>query len=199
MTEFANRRDAGARLALELQGYAERPDVIVVAASSGGIPVGYEIAVRLGLPLAIFNARSLEQIGPRDTFIVAVDGVESAASMIPTLTSLRRGRADQVVAAIPVACADACATLTAYVDDIVCLVKTPLDVENSYRDFSQGSDADARRLIERAARQWRERSLQGSHGWCVMRRRLSSFWMKTMRLWSFGIRAMVGAGIVVLF
>ena len=198
MTVFANRRDAGARLALELQGYAERPDVIVVAASSGGIPVGYEIAVRLGLPLAVSNARSLDQRGSRDTFIVAVDGVESAASMIPTLTSLRRG-ADQLVAAIPVACGDACATLTAYVDDLVCLVKTPLGVEHSYRDFSQGSDADGRRLIERAARQWRERSLHETHGWCVTRRRLSSFWMRTMRLWSFGIRAMVGSGLVVLF
>ena len=199
MTVFANRRDAGARLALELQGYAERPDVIVVAASSGGIPVGYEIAVRLGLPLANFNAKSLEQPGPRHTFIVAVDGVESAASMIPTLTSLRRGRADQLVAAIPVACADACATLTAYVEDIVCLVKTPLGVEHSYRDFSRGSDADGRRLVARADRQWRERSLQGSHAWCVLKKRLSSLWMKAMQLWSFGIRAMVGAGIVALF
>lgn len=186
MTVFANRREAGARLALELQGYAERPDVIVVAASHGGIPVGYEIAVRLGLPLVVFHAKNLDRVVPLDTLIVATDGVENAATMIPTLTALRRGLPDQLVAAIPVACADAYATLMPYVDNMVCLVRTALQVERSYRDFSRGSDAEARRLIESAARQ-REQLLHGRHGWRDARKRFSSFWMKAThmsRLWS---------------
>jgi predicted phosphoribosyltransferase len=165
MAAFANRRDAGARLALELQGYAERPDVVVLAASSGGIPVGYEIAVRLGLRLVVFETRTLESFVPRQTIIVVVDGVENAADILPTLTALRRCRPDELVLAIPVACADARATLTSHVDDVVCLVDSARSIELSYGDFSQGSDVDARRLVHGAARLWRELSLHGSHRW----------------------------------
>lgn len=199
MTVFADRRDAGARLALELQGYAERPDVIVVAASFGGIPVGYEIAVRLGLPLVAFGARRMNELVSRRTVIVAVDGVESAADLVPTLTALRRGLPDQVVGAIPVACADACAALAPHLDEIVCLVKTSRHVERSYRDFSQGSEAHARELVRRAARLRRGRSARGRHAHEAARRRLSRLWMSVRRLSSFGVRAMVASGVVVMF
>ena len=192
MTVFADRRDAGAHLALELQGYAERPDVVVVATPRGGIPVGYEIAVRLGLPLVVFDARRLYQLVPGDTFILATDGVEHAASMIPTLTALRRRRPDQLVAAIPVACAEAYAALTPCVDEIICLLKTSRNIERAYRDLSHGSEAEARHLIERAAH-WREQSFHGGPGW------LASFWMKAARLWSFSMKAVVGSGVVALF
>jgi predicted phosphoribosyltransferase len=165
MAVFADRRDAGSRLALELQGYAERPDVVVVAASRGGIPVGYEIAIRLGLPLVAFDPSALGEIVPGSTIIVAVDGVETAASLIPYTTAIREWCPDELITAIPVACANACAVLEAYVDDIICLFNSPHGVELSYDDFSQGSDVEDRRLVQHAARQWRELSLFGSHGW----------------------------------
>lgn len=165
MAEFADRRDAGSRLALGLQGYAERPDVLVLAVGAGGIPVGYEIAVRLGLPLTVFARPSIEHVVPGNTIIVAVDGVETAAGIVPSLTALRACHPVELVAAIPVACADSFSTVSAYVDDIVCLVTSPRDIALAYRDFSPITHADAQQLLGFAALQWRELSLHGSHGW----------------------------------
>jgi predicted phosphoribosyltransferase len=59
MQGFRDRQDAGARLALELEGYAERPDVVVLALPRGGVPVGYEVATRLALPLDVMVVRKL--------------------------------------------------------------------------------------------------------------------------------------------
>ncbi|HTR76693.1 MAG TPA: phosphoribosyltransferase [Gemmatimonadaceae bacterium] len=56
---FQNRRDAGRRLATLLHGFANRPDVIVLALPRGGVPVGFEIATALGLPLDVFVVRKL--------------------------------------------------------------------------------------------------------------------------------------------
>jgi putative phosphoribosyl transferase len=59
MRDFRDRHDAGAKLAEALQGYAERPDVVVLALPRGGVVVGYEIATRLGLPLDVLVVRKL--------------------------------------------------------------------------------------------------------------------------------------------
>jgi putative phosphoribosyl transferase len=59
MQIFRDRLDAGAQLAQELQGFAERPDVIVLALPRGGVPVGYEIATRLAVPLDVLIVRKL--------------------------------------------------------------------------------------------------------------------------------------------
>jgi len=56
---FRNRRDAGQRLARELQAYAHRPDVIVLALPRGGVPVGAEVARELAAPLDVFVVRKL--------------------------------------------------------------------------------------------------------------------------------------------
>jgi putative phosphoribosyl transferase len=56
---FRNRRDAGQRLAVELQAYAHRPDVIVLALPRGGVPVGFEVAKELAAPLDVFVVRKL--------------------------------------------------------------------------------------------------------------------------------------------
>jgi predicted phosphoribosyltransferase len=58
-SRFPNRRDAGRRLAAELRAYANRPDVIVLALPRGGVPVGYEIATALDVPLDVFVVRKL--------------------------------------------------------------------------------------------------------------------------------------------
>lgn len=163
MPEFADRRDAGARLALDLQGYAERPDVVVMALDVGGIPVGYELALRLGLELVLFDRDAIEKLVPEGTIIVAVDGVETTESIVPALQVLR-GHGD-VVAAIPVACANACSTLSTYVDDIVCLVTSPRDIESSYADFSLTTAKDAGQLLAYASKRWRQFSRHGTHRW----------------------------------
>src|SRR5688572_11084198 len=56
---FRDRTDAGRRLAAELQEYAKRPEVIVLALPRGGVPVGYEVAQALRAPLDVFVVRKL--------------------------------------------------------------------------------------------------------------------------------------------
>ncbi len=56
---FANRAQAGRLLAERLQSYTKRPDVTVLGIPRGGVPVAFEIAEALGVPLDVFVARKL--------------------------------------------------------------------------------------------------------------------------------------------
>jgi putative phosphoribosyl transferase len=56
---FVDRYDAGQKLAQKLGEYANRHDVAVLALPRGGVPVGYEVARHLGVPLDIFLVRKL--------------------------------------------------------------------------------------------------------------------------------------------
>jgi predicted phosphoribosyltransferase len=56
---FRDRQDAGRQLAVRLGAYRGRDDVVVLALPRGGVPVGYEIAQALGVPLDIFLVRKL--------------------------------------------------------------------------------------------------------------------------------------------
>jgi putative phosphoribosyl transferase len=56
---FSNREDAGRKLAERLKAYASPKDVTVLAIPRGGVPVAYEIAKTLGVPLDVFVARKL--------------------------------------------------------------------------------------------------------------------------------------------
>ncbi len=54
-----DRYEAGRMLASRLMSYANRPDVVVLALPRGGVPVGYEVARSLNVPLDIFVVRKL--------------------------------------------------------------------------------------------------------------------------------------------
>lgn len=56
---FLNRRDAGRQLAAKLEAYAGHGDVVVLALPRGGVPVGYEVAHALGMPLEVLTVRKL--------------------------------------------------------------------------------------------------------------------------------------------
>jgi predicted phosphoribosyltransferase len=56
---FRDRREAGRLLAEKLSVYANRPDVIVLALPRGGVPVAYEVARALNVPLDVFPVRKL--------------------------------------------------------------------------------------------------------------------------------------------
>src|SRR5215469_9317918 len=56
---FPNRIEAGRRLAEKLEKYAGRDDVIVLGLPRGGVPVAYEVAQALRVPLDVFIVRKL--------------------------------------------------------------------------------------------------------------------------------------------
>lgn len=59
MSPFADRADAGRRLAQSLAEYGGRDDVVVLALPRGGVPVAFEVARQLRAPLDVFLVRKL--------------------------------------------------------------------------------------------------------------------------------------------
>lgn len=59
MEKYRNRQEAGILLAQQLKAYADRQDVLVLALPRGGVPVAYEIAKALHVPLDVFIVRKL--------------------------------------------------------------------------------------------------------------------------------------------
>jgi putative phosphoribosyl transferase len=58
-TRFRNRAEAGHLLAQKLIAYAYRPDVLVLGLPRGGVPVAFEVAKALQVPLDIWLVRKL--------------------------------------------------------------------------------------------------------------------------------------------
>jgi len=56
---FADREEAGRLLAEELSLHKIGKDAIILALTRGGVPVGYEVADRLHLPLDVIVVRKL--------------------------------------------------------------------------------------------------------------------------------------------
>jgi predicted phosphoribosyltransferase len=69
---FQDRADAGARLANRLRRYAGRADVLVLALPRGGLPVGYEVARALRVPLDVFGVRKLGVPGHEELAMGAI-------------------------------------------------------------------------------------------------------------------------------
>lgn len=56
---FRDRKEAGQQLAAHLRQYRNDPDAIVLGLPRGGVPVAYEVAQKLHLPLDVFLVRKL--------------------------------------------------------------------------------------------------------------------------------------------
>ena len=69
---FANRVDAGRKLADRLAVYRGRRDVIVLGLPRGGVPVAFEVARALGVPLDIFLVRKLGAPGHEELAMGAI-------------------------------------------------------------------------------------------------------------------------------
>jgi putative phosphoribosyl transferase len=69
---FHDRRDAGRRLASKLMSYANRPDVLVLALPRGGVPVAFEIASALHVPLDVIVVRKLGVPGHEELAMGAI-------------------------------------------------------------------------------------------------------------------------------
>jgi putative phosphoribosyl transferase len=69
---FKDRREAGRTLAAQLEKYANRDDVLVLALPRGGVPVGFEVAQALHAPLDIFLVRKLGVPGQEELAMGAI-------------------------------------------------------------------------------------------------------------------------------
>jgi putative phosphoribosyl transferase len=69
---FANRRQAGKKLAAKLTRYGNRSDVLVLALPRGGVPVAFEVARALQAPLDVFLVRKLGLPGHKEFAMGAI-------------------------------------------------------------------------------------------------------------------------------
>jgi predicted phosphoribosyltransferase len=69
---YADRREGGRQLADRLRDYAGRPGVVVLALPRGGVPVGFEVAAALDVPLDVFLVRKLGTPGHRELAMGAI-------------------------------------------------------------------------------------------------------------------------------
>jgi putative phosphoribosyl transferase len=69
---FRDRSEAGRQLAARLAHYADHPDVLVLALPRGGVPVGYEVARALHVPMDVFIVRKLGVPGHEELAMGAV-------------------------------------------------------------------------------------------------------------------------------
>jgi putative phosphoribosyl transferase len=69
---FQDRTHAGRLLAKELRRYADRQDVLVMGMPRGGVPVAFEIAKSLRVPLDVFIVRKLGVPGHEELAMGAI-------------------------------------------------------------------------------------------------------------------------------
>jgi putative phosphoribosyl transferase len=118
-TTFRNRTEAGQLLAEQLRPYENRGDTIILALPRGGVPVGFEIAQKLGLSLDVFVVRKLGVPGQRELAMGAI-----ASGGVRVLN-------EEVLRAMPFAAAKV-AEITA---------QESREVERRERDYRQGRPA----------------------------------------------------------
>jgi putative phosphoribosyl transferase len=94
MRAYGDRREAGRELAEHLRSYAGREDAIVLALPRGGVPVGYELAEALGLPLDVFVVRKLGTPGHRELAMGAIASGGVRVLNEEVTDSLRIGKED---------------------------------------------------------------------------------------------------------
>lgn len=69
---FENRQEAGRRLASSLAKFKNHDDVIVLGIPRGGIPIAFEVATKLNLPLDVFVLRKLGVPGQEELAFGAI-------------------------------------------------------------------------------------------------------------------------------
>jgi putative phosphoribosyl transferase len=156
---------------LGVPGY---PELAMGAIATGGaIVLNREVVDGLQIPKETIDAvvqaerrelerREREYRGDRPpldvtgrTVILIDDGLATGASMRAAIAALRQRRPKRIVVGVPIAAPETCEEVGREVDDIVCAA-TPEPFQAVglwYRDFSQTSDEEVRRLLEQAAQQ----------------------------------------------
>lgn len=99
-----------------------------------------EVAYRSGRP----------PLNPRGRTVILVDdGVATGASVTAAFRAVRASGAARVVVAVPVGPPSAIAALSAFADEVVCVMQPPTfsAVGQVYADFTQVSDVEVQRLL----------------------------------------------------
>lgn len=88
---FENRAEAGRQLAERLSAYEGQPGVLVLGLPRGGVPVAFEVAMALGLPLDVFTARKVGVPGHEELAMgaVATGGVRVVNEKIVSAFAVR--------------------------------------------------------------------------------------------------------------
>ncbi|MBZ5595940.1 MAG: phosphoribosyltransferase [Acidobacteriia bacterium] len=97
---FRDRTEAGQCLSRKLAAYADRTDVIVLALPRGGVPVGYEVAKALRVPLDVFLVRKLGAPGQEELAMgaIAMGGVRVVNDEVVRLLHIEPQVIDSVAA-----------------------------------------------------------------------------------------------------
>jgi putative phosphoribosyl transferase len=95
MSRFRNRADAGRALAERLRDYAGRDDVLVLGLPRGGVPVAYEVAMELDVPLDVFLVRKLGVPGREE---LAFGAIASGGAVVLNEEVVRSLRIDEASA-----------------------------------------------------------------------------------------------------
>lgn len=98
---YRDRREAGRLLAEQLEEYAGRDDVIVLALPRGGVPVGHEVAKALDAPLDVFTVRKLGVPGNPELAMgaIATGGVVVLDQRLIQLLGIDRSQVQRTVEA----------------------------------------------------------------------------------------------------
>ncbi|MBS0349889.1 MAG: phosphoribosyltransferase [Proteobacteria bacterium] len=98
---FRDRVEAGQLLAKQLeQQFLDKANTIVLALPRGGVPVGYQIAHDLNLPLDVFLVRKLGVPGQEELALgaIALGGIKVFNEEVLGLMSLDQASIDKVIA-----------------------------------------------------------------------------------------------------
>jgi putative phosphoribosyl transferase len=98
--KFVDRIEAGKLLAIALKDYANRSDLIVLGLPRGGVPIAFEIAKALHLPLDICLVRKLGVPGQKELAMgaIAADGVRVLNDDIVSSLGISSHKIDKVAA-----------------------------------------------------------------------------------------------------
>ena len=126
--KFPNRAEAGRRLAEKLIAYRGRAEAIVLGLPRGGVPVAYEVAKLLELPLDVFVVRKLGVPGYEE---LAMGAIASGSVIVLN---------DEVMRAVP--------NSAALLERVVAQEKVELERrETLYRQAGAALDLRARVVI----------------------------------------------------
>lgn len=97
---YADRTEAGRKLAEKLAGYRGRGDTVVLGLPRGGVVVAYEVARALGAPLDVFVVRKLGTPGQEELAMgaIATGGVRVLNPAVVELWSIPESVIEEVTA-----------------------------------------------------------------------------------------------------